>query len=72
MAGRTPLFDQVPRIEIVADEPTLTPFAVVGELVRRLGLIPALDNAIDSAPRLARRRRPWPVRRPGAGMLHGP
>jgi Transposase DDE domain group 1 len=48
-------FDQAPRIEIVADDPTLTPFAgsaVVGELVRRLGLIPALDRAIEGAPRV--------------------
>ena len=48
-------FDQLPKVEIVADEPTLTPFAgsaVVGELVRRVGLISALDNAIDGAPRI--------------------
>ena len=48
-------FDQAPRIEIVADDPTLTPFAgsaVVGELVRRLGLIPSLDRAIEGAPRV--------------------
>src|SRR3954451_7475547 len=41
--------------EIVADDPGLTPFAgsaVVGELVRRLELIPALDRAIDVAPRV--------------------
>jgi len=40
---------QVPRLEIVADEETLTPFgglAVLGELVRRLRLIAALDAAI--------------------------
>ena len=46
---------QVPRLEIVADEESLTPFgglAVVGELVRRLGLIPALDAAIGGAPRV--------------------
>ncbi|GIU95366.1 MAG: hypothetical protein KatS3mg012_1823 [Gaiellaceae bacterium] len=45
----------LPRLEIVADEETLTPFggsAVVGELVRRLGLIPALDRAIAEAPRI--------------------
>ena len=45
----------VPRLEIVADEETLTPFgglAVVGELVRRLELIPALDAAIEGAPRI--------------------
>lgn len=44
----------LPRLEIVADEETLTPFggsAVVGELARRLGLIPALDRAIAEAPR---------------------
>jgi Transposase DDE domain group 1 len=51
-AGR---FGQAPRIEIVADDRSLTPFggsAVVGELVRRLELIPALDRAIEMAPRV--------------------
>jgi hypothetical protein len=46
---------QLPKLEIVADEETLTPFggsAVVGELVRRLELIPALDRAIAAAPRI--------------------
>jgi len=46
---------QAPRLEIVADEETLTPFgglAVVGELVRRLELIAALDAAIAGAPRI--------------------
>lgn len=46
---------QLPRLEVVADEQTLTPFggsAIVGELVRRLGLIPALDRAIAAAPRI--------------------
>lgn len=46
---------QLPRLEIVADEETLTPFggsAVVGELVRRLELVPALDRAIVAAPRV--------------------
>jgi Transposase DDE domain group 1 len=48
-------FGQVPRVEIVADDPGLTPFAgsaVVGELVRRLELIPALDRAIEAAPKI--------------------
>jgi Transposase DDE domain group 1 len=48
-------FGQAPRIEIVADDPGLTPFggsAVVGELVRGLELIPALDRAIETAPRV--------------------
>ena len=48
-------FGQAPRIEVVADEATLTPFggsAVLGELVRRLELIPALDRAIETAPRV--------------------
>jgi hypothetical protein len=48
-------FRQVSRVEIRADEETLTPFggsAVVGELVRRIELIPALDAAIETAPRV--------------------
>ena len=48
-------FGQAPRIEVVADDETLTPFggsAVVGELVRRLELIPSLDRAIETAPRV--------------------
>jgi hypothetical protein len=48
-------FGQAPRIEFVADDTGLTPFAgsaVVGELVRRLELIPALDRAIETAPRV--------------------
>lgn len=48
-------FGQAPRIEVVADDETLTAFggsAVVGELVRRLELIPALDRAIETAPRV--------------------
>ena len=48
-------FGQAPRIEIVADDRSLTPFggsAVVGELVRRLELIAALDRAIETAPRV--------------------
>jgi hypothetical protein len=43
------------KLEIVADEQTLTPFggtAVLGELVRRLELIPALDRAIEGAPKI--------------------
>jgi hypothetical protein len=54
----------LPRLEIVADEETLTPFggsAVVGELVRRLELVPALDRAIAEAPRIGRLK---PVRQP--------
>src|SRR5437764_964609 len=42
-------------LEIVAEDRSLTPFggsAVVGELVRRLELIPALDRAIETAPRV--------------------
>jgi hypothetical protein len=45
----------MPKVEIVADDPTLTSLAgsaVVGEMVRRLGLIPALDVAIDGAPQI--------------------
>ena len=48
-------FGQAPRIEVVADDRSLTPFggsAVVGELVRRLELIPALDRAIETAPKV--------------------
>jgi Transposase DDE domain group 1 len=48
-------FRQVPRLVIRADEPSLTPFgggAVLGELVRRIELIPALDAAIETAPRI--------------------
>jgi Transposase DDE domain group 1 len=48
-------FGQAPRLEVVADDPSLTPFgglAVVGELVRRLELIPALDRAIETVPRV--------------------
>ena len=47
----------LPKLEIVADEETLTPFggsAVLGELVRRLELIPALDRAIEGAPKVGR------------------
>ena len=52
-SGRAAKARQLPRLEIVADEQTLTPFggsAVVGELVRRLGLVEALDRAITAAP----------------------
>ena len=48
-------FGQAPRIEVVADDASLTPFggsAVVGELVRRLELIAALDRAIETAPKI--------------------
>jgi hypothetical protein len=46
---------QLSKLEIVAEEQTLTPFggtAVVGELVRRLELVPALDRAIEGAPKI--------------------
>ena len=48
-------FGQAPRIEVLADDASLTPFgasAVVGELVRRLELIAALDRAIETAPKV--------------------
>jgi len=48
-------FRQLPRVEIRADEPALTPFggsAVLGELIRRIELIPTLDAAIETAPRV--------------------
>jgi hypothetical protein len=48
-------FRQVPRLVIRADEPSLTPFgggAVLGELVRRIELIPALEAAIETVPRV--------------------
>ncbi len=47
--------EQLTKLEIVADEQTLTPFggtAVLGELVRRLELVPALDRAIEGAPKV--------------------
>jgi hypothetical protein len=53
--SRSGRFGQAPRIEVVADDPSLTPFggsAVVGELVRRLELIAALDGAIEAAPKV--------------------
>ena len=49
--SRSDRFGQAPRIEVVADDETLTPFggsAVLGELVRRLELVPALDLAIET------------------------
>jgi hypothetical protein len=61
----------MPKVEIVADDPTLTPFAgaaVVGELVRRLGLIPALDVAIDGAPRVGSLH---PVKQRARGLSAG-
>jgi hypothetical protein len=64
-------FGQAPRLEIVADEATLTPFggsAVVGELVRRLELIPALDRAIETAPRVGGLR---PVKQRARGCSPG-
>jgi hypothetical protein len=48
-------FGQAPRVMIRADEARLTPFgggAVVGELVRRIELVPALDAAIETALRV--------------------
>ena len=48
--SRVDRFGQAPRVEVVADDPSLTPFggsAIIGELVRRLELIPALDRAIE-------------------------
>ncbi len=47
--------EQLTKLEIVADEQTLTPFggtAVLGELVRRLELVPALDRAVEGAPKV--------------------
>ncbi len=64
-------FGQAPRIEVVADDETLTPFggsAVVGELVRRLELIPALDRAIETAPRVGGLR---PVKQRARGCSPG-
>lgn len=64
-------FDQVRRVEIVADDPSLTPFggsAVVGELARRLGLVPALDRAIDGAPKIGGLR---PVKQRARGCSPG-
>jgi hypothetical protein len=58
-------------LEIVADEKTLTPFggsAVVGELVRRLELVPALDRAIVGAPRVGGLR---PVKERSRGASPG-
>lgn len=55
-SGRRP-GGALPKLEIVADEQTLTPFggtAVLGELVRRLELVPALDRAIEGAPKVGR------------------
>jgi hypothetical protein len=64
-------FGQAQRIEIVADDRSLTPFggsAVVGELVRRLELIPALDRAIETAPRVGGLR---PVKQRARGCSPG-
>ena len=64
-------FGRAPRIEIVADDRSLTPFggsAVVGELVRRLELIPALDRAIETAPRVGGLR---PVKQRARGCSPG-
>ena len=54
-----------PPVTIVADERTLTPYGgsiVVGELCRRLGLVAALDRAIEGASGA----RPFKRRRRGA------
>ena len=64
-------FGQAPRIEIVADDPSLTPFggsAVLGELVRGLELIPALDRAIETAPKVGGLR---PVKQRARGCSPG-
>jgi Transposase DDE domain group 1 len=64
-------FGQAPRIEVVADDVSLTPFggsAVVGELVRRLELIPALDRAIETAPTVGGLR---PVKQRARGCSPG-
>ena len=64
-------FGQAPRIEVVADDETLMPFggsAVVGELVCRLELIPALDRAIETAPGVGGLR---PVRQRARGCSPG-
>jgi Transposase DDE domain group 1 len=64
-------FGQAPRIEVVADDASLTPFggsAVVGELVRRLELIPALDRAIETAPKVGGLR---PVKQRARGCSPG-
>jgi hypothetical protein len=64
-------FGQAPRIEVVADDATLTPFggsAVLGELVRRLELIPALDRAIETAPTVGGLR---PVKQRARGCSAG-
>ena len=64
-------FGQAPRIEVVADDRSLTPFggsAVVGELVRRLELISALDRAIETAPRVGGLR---PVKQRARGCSPG-
>lgn len=56
---------------MVADDETLTPFggaAVVGELVRRLELIPALDRAIETAPKVGGLR---PVKQRARGCSPG-
>jgi hypothetical protein len=69
--GHRDRFGQAPRVEVVADEKTLTPFggsAVVGELVRRLELIPALDRAIETAPRVGGLR---PVKQRARGCSPG-
>jgi len=64
-------FGQAPRIAIVADDASLTPFggsAVVGELVRRLELIAALDRAIETAPRVGGLR---PIKQRARGCSPG-
>jgi Transposase DDE domain group 1 len=64
-------FGQAPRIEVVADDASLTPFggsAVVGELVRRLELVAALDRAIETAPKVGGLR---PVKQRARGCSPG-
>jgi hypothetical protein len=70
-SSRGDRFGQAPRIEVIADDRSLTPFggaAVVGELVRRLELIPALDRAIETAPRVGGLR---PVKQRARGCSPG-
>ena len=49
-----------PRVDIRADDPSLTPFAGVllaGELIRQTGLIERLDAAVDAVAPFKERRR---------------
>jgi hypothetical protein len=52
VSGPAPATPQRQKVRTVADETTLTPFGgslVLGELCRRLGLVEALDEAIEGA-----------------------